>query len=96
MVTAHTTNLEQDAQIRLWETLATHVQRNICSICGQELPNKLFLEIHFWEHTGEKIDLECLRCGGRFLNQAEFLEHFSRHSPDLIPEPTEPVFKLSK
>ena len=91
-------NVSVDAAIKAQfvTLLATQLKDNICSICGLKLDNPVFLEIHFWEHTGDKMELECLRCGGRFTHQAEFLDHFSRHSPDLIPEPNEPIFKLSK
>ena len=88
------------ARQKLLEDLQGKLSRNVCVLCAKEFETKEALEIHFWDHTDDRFELECLICGQTFFVREHLTNHVNSHidsiHPRTPPSPTCPVFKLSK
>jgi DNA-directed RNA polymerase subunit RPC12/RpoP len=86
-------------QIFLQE-LARKLTANVCVLCAKEFETKAELEVHFWDHTEDRYELECLICGATFFMKEQLTSHIESHMqsnpPATPPSPTSPVFRLSK
>ena len=81
--------------------LARKLNSNVCVLCTKEFETKAQLEIHFWDHTNDRYELECLICGASYIDKNALSEHVQEHIREVravgqVPSPTSPVFKLSK
>ena len=92
------TKLDDTERNKIVDNLTCKLNDNVCVLCRKEFESKTHLEVHFWDHTDDKFELECLICGALFFLQDQLIEHIKSHHPNpgQPTSPTSPLFKLSK
>jgi hypothetical protein len=97
-VTLHIADMDQAARDKLVTELAEKLDGNWCILCNKKFPSKHDVEVHFWDHTDERFELECLICGASFFVKEHLTEHIVGHIQEAkeYRSPESPVFKLSK
>lgn len=89
-------NLDQEAKDKLVTELGRKLSSNVCILCTKEFRTNDQLESHFWDHTDDSFQLQCLICDQPFFSKDDLLIHVKGHIPNEVASPTSPLFKLSK
>jgi hypothetical protein len=88
--------LDDESRDKIVRELAMKLISHVCILCAKQFPTNAALENHFWDHTTDRFQLECLICGAAYISKDALLDHVRSHSQPRPPTPSMPVFKLSK
>jgi hypothetical protein len=100
LVGVNLAEVDEAQRKKILDDLADKLFGNACLFCGKKFKTKALLETHFWDHNEDKVELECLVCGAGFWKKDDLHVHMNEHiksaNPNFKPDPTSPMFKLSK